>query len=200
MKVTAIKQQARRTDRYSIFVDDKYSFSLSEKALLESKLAGGQELTKGQVREFKKVSVDDKLYNNALRYVALRPRSRWEIESYLQRKDASPALQDTILSKLSIAGFIDDEKFAKAFVADRQLLRPTSKRKLILELRRKRIGDEIIQEAIRKVEPTDELTALEEVVERKRRQVKYQDDIKLMQYLARQGFNYDDIKVVIQRH
>jgi SOS response regulatory protein OraA/RecX len=36
------------------------------------------------------------------------------------------------------------------------------------------------------------------VIERKRRQTKYQDDTKLMQYLARQGFGYDDIKSALQ--
>ena len=193
MKVTAIKQQVKRPGRYSIFVDDKYGFSLSESALLEHKLASGQELTPKQVSEFKKLSGEDKLYNQALRYAMLRLRSRWEIEFYLERKKASPALTTSILNKLSIIGLIDDEKFAQAFVNDRRLLRPTSRRKMMLELRKKRVPDKIIQEAIGN-ENGDELTALQVIVEQKRRQTKYQDDQKLMQYLARQGFSYGDIK------
>lgn len=197
MKITSIKQQVRRVDRYSIFVEGKYAFSLSEAALLESKLVTGQELSKEQVGEFKKISADDKLYNQTLRYVALRPRTKWEIEFYLERKKASPALIELILNKLSDIGLIDDEKFARAFVNDRRLLRPTSKRKMIAELRKKRVGDEIIQKAIT-AEGDEELLALKAVIERKRRQTKYQDDQKLMQYLARQGFGYDDIKAAIQ--
>jgi regulatory protein len=197
MKITSIKQQAKRTDRCSIFVDGKYAFSLSETALLESKLARGQELTKGEVGEYKKLSNDDKLYNRTLRYVALRPRSRWEIEVYLERKQASPALIERILNKLSIIGLIDDFKLAGAFVNDRRLLRPTSRRKLTAELRKKRIAEEIIQKALGE-EPTDEQTALRAVIKTKRRQAKYQDDLKLMQYLARQGFNYGDIKAALE--
>src|SRR4051794_18630891 len=102
MKITSIKQQAKRTDRYSVFVEGKYAFSLSESALLDSKLASGQELTKEQVGEYKKLSADDKLYNRALRYVAMRPRTKWEIEQYLERKKASLALIEQILNKLSI--------------------------------------------------------------------------------------------------
>src|SRR4051812_30584175 len=90
MKISSIKQQVKRADRYSIFVDGKYAFSLSESALLESKIASGQELSKEQVAEFKKLSADDKLYNRTLRYVAMRPRSRWEVEQYLWRKETSP--------------------------------------------------------------------------------------------------------------
>jgi regulatory protein len=199
MKITSIKQQVRRGDRYSIFVEGKYSFSLSESALLESKLASGQELSKEQVKEFKQISNDDKLYNQALRYVAMRPRSHWEIEFYLNvKKKASPALTELILNKLSDIGLIDDLKLARAFVSDRRLLRPTSRRKLIMELRKKRIADEIIEEAVGS-DSGDEHNALRDIIERKRKQTKYQDDLKLMQYLARQGFSYDDIKSELNR-
>jgi SOS response regulatory protein OraA/RecX len=40
----------------------------------------------------------------------------------------------------------------------------------------------------------DEQSAIKTIIEQKRRQARYQDDLKLMQYLARQGFNYGDIK------
>lgn len=193
MKITSIKQQAKRRDRYSIYVDDKYTFSLSEAALLESGLASGQELTKEQVGEYKRKSADDKLYSQALRYVAMRPRSTWEIELYLQRKQASPPLIEQILNKLSLIGMVDDEKLARAFVHDRQLLRPTSRRKMILELRKKNVADEIIERVL-EADATAEQAALQAVIERKRRQTKYQDNEKLMQYLARQGFSYSDIK------
>lgn len=193
MKITSIKQQAKRRDRYSIYVDDKYTFSLSEAALLESGLASGQELTKEQVGEYKRKSADDKLYSQALRYVAMRPRSTWEIELYLQRKQASPPLIEQILNKLSLIGMVDDEKLARAFVHDRQLLRPTSRRKMILELRKKHVADEIIERVL-EADATAEQAALQAVIERKRRQTKYQDNEKLMQYLARQGFSYSDIK------
>lgn len=198
MKITSIKQQVKKTDRYSVFVDEKYAFSLSESALLESKLASGDELSAEQVKEYKKLSEDDKLYNKALRYIALRPRSKWEIEFYLQRKKASSPLVEAILNKLSIIGMIDDTKFAKAFVSDRRLLKPASRRKLTLELRKKHIADDIIEQAVGS-EHEDEQTALREVIERKHRQTKYQDDLKLMQYLARQGFNYQDIKTALKK-
>jgi regulatory protein len=198
MKITSIKQQVKQKDRYSVFVDEKYAFSLSETALLESKLASGDELSAGQVKEYKKLSEDDKLYNQSLRYIALRLRSKWEIEFYLQRKKAAPPLIESILNKLSIIGLVDDEKFAKAFVNDRRLLRPASRRKLVNELRKKHVPPEIIEQAVG-AENEDELAALKDVIERKRRQAKYQDSQKLMQYLARQGFSYGDIKTALEK-
>jgi len=198
MKITKITQQVKRSDRYSVYVDEAYSFSLSEAALLESGIASGQELTKEQIEEYKKLSADDKLYNNALRYVAMRRRSRWEMQFYLERKGASPPLVEIILNKLSHIHLLDDEALAQSFVADRQLLRPTSRRKIMLELKKKRVPEEIISRVLGETFAGDG-AALREVIERKRRQTKYQDDQKLMQYLARQGFNYDDIKTALHQ-
>lgn len=193
MKITSIKQQVKHNNRYSVFVEGEYAFSLSESALIESKITSGQELSQKDIEEYKQLSDDNKLYDRALRYISLRPRTTWEIETYLKRKDASPSLVETILNKLSIVGLIDDKKYAQAFVHDRRLLRPSSRRKLINDLRKKHIPSTVIEEAVG-TESVDESNALRHIIDRKRQQVKYQDDLKLMQYLARQGFNYGDIK------
>lgn len=191
MKVTAIKQQIKQKDRYSIFVDGKYAFSLSESALLDTRLNNGQELSEQELRGLKQQSADDKVFGLALRYVAIRQRSEWEIRSYLDRKKVSPALADVILNKLSELRFVDDRKFAEAWVNNRRLLRPTSKRKLQQELRAKRVSNEVIEQVLSEDE-ADERDVLRELIAKKR--ARYPDNLKLMQYLARQGFGYDDIK------
>jgi regulatory protein len=198
MKITSIKQQVKLKERYSVYVDGAYAFSLSDTLLLESKIASGQELTPAQIDDYRRLSAEDKLYNFALRYVAMRRRSKWEMEQYLQRKEAPPALAEIILNKLSVLGFIDDLAFAQAWVENRHLLRPTSKRKLQQELRAKCVPDDVIQSVLRDDETTDS-DGLAALIQRKRRQTKYQDDTKLMQYLARQGFGYQDIKSALER-
>lgn len=196
MKVTAIRQQERRNDRYSIYVDNKYGFSLGEVALLEAKLATGQELTSDQMKAYRQLSAEDKIYSNALRFAAMRRRSRWEMETYLKRKEAAPALAEQIVNKLSDLGFVNDLAFAQAWVENRHLLRPTSKRKLQQELRAKHVANNIIEQVLREDLASDR-QELQTLITRKRRQTKYQDDTKLMQYLARQGFGYEDIKAAL---
>lgn len=196
MKITAIKQQVKRQGRYSVFIEGKYAFSLGESALLDSKLSIGQELTEAQVREFKQTSIDDKVYNNALAYAVLRPRSVWEMEQYLRRKKCSPALEQKILNKLSNIGLLDDESFARSWVANRRLLKPISARRLQQELRAKRVSESIARKVLDEDE-TDEQAVLAELIARKRKQTRYQDNQKLMQYLAGQGFSYSDIKAAL---
>ncbi len=199
MKITRIAQQEKQRERYSVFVDGAYVFSLSEAALLESGLASGVELSAADLKRWKQESADDKLYSAALRYAAMRLRSAWEMEAYLQRKKASPALASKILNKLSNINLINDEAFARAWAANRRLLRPTSKRKLQQELRAKHVPDEVIDLTLSEQETDGEQTALRELIAKKRNLTKYKaDPLKLMQYLARQGFAYDDIKTALR--
>jgi regulatory protein len=197
MKITSIAQQQKRSERYSIFVDGAYAFSLSEAALLRAQVMRGQELSQQQLGELKALSGSDKLYAMASRYVALRPHTTWEVGQYLKRKQASPTLITQILNKLSNIGLIDDARYAQAYIHDRQLLRPTSRRKIMFELRKKHIAGETIEAALAGNDEAD-ITALDAIIERKRLQSRYTDDLKLMQYLARQGFHYSDIKEALK--
>lgn len=193
MVITSIKQQAKRADRYSIFVDGKYSFSLSEDELVARGLHSGQELSPQEVKGYKKLSEVDKIYNLALNLIARRPRSRKELQDYLKRKKLDEQESNSIIARLENNGLLNDQDFAKRWVENRRELKNASTRKLRLELRAKGISSEIIDEVLEDSH-TAELTALQELISKKRRQTKYQDDLKLMQFLARQGFSYGDIK------
>lgn len=190
--VTAITVQLKDKDRYSIFVDGKYSFSLSQMSLLETNLKLGQEMSQVELKRLKQLSDDDKLYAQALRLVANRPKTKWEVEFYLNRKGASPALTKRILNKLSNIDLVNDSAYAKRYVGNRQDFRPASRRKILSELHKKHVPEEDIKTAMADYGGDDR--ALHHVIEVKRRQTKYQNKQKLMQYLARQGFSYEDIK------
>jgi regulatory protein len=56
LKITTITQQVKQKGRFSIFVDGQYAFSLSEAALLKSKIASGDKLTSAQLKALKKLS------------------------------------------------------------------------------------------------------------------------------------------------
>ena len=194
--ITAIQQQVKRAGRYSVFVDGKYAFSLSADALLHAGLVQGQELSQDELTGWKKASQDDKALNLTLAYVARRMRSEGELRDYFRRKQYAPELVTQLLGRLREQHFVDDEEFAKRWVENRRLLKATSTKKLKLELRQKHIADDIVRRVLAEDE-TDERAVLKELVDRKRKQTRYQDDQKLIAYLARQGFNYDDIKSVL---
>lgn len=196
MQITAIKQQVKRAGRFSIFVDDKYAFSLSENALLEQRIHIGQEINKDELDAFKDASQLDKAYNLTLAYVARRQRSEWELHDYFRRKDIDEDSGEKILERLRNFGYVNDENFARSWVDNRRLLKPMSKRRLRLELKQKHVADEVIVRVLEEDETSDRET-LRQLVDKKRKQTRYQDETKLMQYLVRQGYGYDDVKSVL---
>ncbi len=197
MKITDIKQQVKNPERYSIYVDGKFCFGLSEAGLLASGIRVGNEYTSSELDALKDTARRDKAYNQALGLIARRPRSVWEIETYLRRKEYDKGITEEVLQRLSSAGWLDDHDFARKWVDNRRLLKQTSKRRLQQELRAKRVSDEAIQGALSE-DDTDERVVLADLAKRKYAQTRYQDQTKLMQYLLRQGFNYEDVKVVVQ--
>lgn len=197
MKITDIKQQVKRADRYSIYIDDKYSFSLSEAELLSQPLRIGQEFNKTEFDEVQASAVEDKAYMRSLDLLARRPRSVWEMEQYLKRKGYEHNTVDKILNKLNKRGLLDDKKFAESWVRDRRNLKSISKRRLLQELQQKKISNQIITEVLEQDE-ANEQDVLRTIVEKKRTQSRYQDQQKLIAYLLRQGFNYQDIKEVLK--
>lgn len=195
MKITAIKQQVKQATRYSIFVDGKFAFGLSEAGLVESGLASGQELTADELKKLKKTAGVDKAWGRVLRYVTIRPRSQWEMETYLTRKQVDKATSQSLIRRLQKLNLLSDLEFARAWVSSRRQLKSTSRRRLSLELRQKHVTDAIIDQVLNE-DQTDERQTLRDLIAKKR--ARYPDQQKLMQYLARQGFNYDDIKAALQ--
>jgi regulatory protein len=193
MIITKITVQVKNPSRYSIFIDGKYTLSMSDIALLDLGLKVGQQITAEELKEIEESSVLDKYYQKTLNLISLRPRSSKEIHDYLKRNDCPTPKIEIILNKLTKNKYINDQAFAESWIRNRLLLKPSSLRKLKLELRQKGINNEMIEKAIVDLE-ADDTSTLIKLIDKKRKLTKYRDDNKLTQYLISQGFNYYDVK------
>jgi regulatory protein len=199
MKITAIKQQVKRPDRYSIYLDGNYVFSLGETDVLRTGVHTGMELDSAQIEAFQQTSSVGKLFDRVLNLFSYRQRSEWEVRDYLRRKQADADQVNTIIAKLTKLGYIDDQKFALSWVESRRYGKPISQRKLRAELMAKRIDTAVVDAVLKQdTQSTNEQDILQQLIAKKRR--RYPDQTKFMQYLARQGFRYDDIKQALQQH
>lgn len=198
MKITAIKQQQKRQNRYSIFVDDSYAFSLGEDDLIRFGLHKDQEVTESELERFKQDSLIGKAYDRSIAYIALRPRSKWEVEDYFKRKSYDEAVIAEVMKKLKKLDLIDDERFAHSWVESRLAVKPRSKKQLHVELLKKHIDRDLIEEVLAHIDDGQELKQLIQLVERKSKITRYQHNPqKLIAYLARQGYSYDLIKTAL---
>jgi len=218
LTITKISQQIKQKDRYSIYVNEKYKFSLNEYQLASSGLRLGKTFNSQELNALIGESQFGKAYERALNYVMIRPRSQKEIKAYLDRTFLYPkpkiytdrngrrnmikqevdktqitAMIDRVIERLTLKGYINDTSFAKAWVNSRQLTKKSSKRKMEQELRTKGVAANIISNILDS-ESIDERENLKLLIQKKKRLNKYKDDKKLMQYLMRQGYNYEMVK------
>lgn len=74
------------------------------------------------------------LKSSILRYLGVRPRSKFEIEKYLLKKQASSSQINEILEYLTSHHLIDDQEFAKWFTESKFRRKPVGKTLLKLQL------------------------------------------------------------------
>ena len=118
-------------------------------------------------------------------------RTRKELSDKLAAKGVPDELASRLLDRFTEVGLIDDEAFARAWIASRQPGKGLARRALAQELRRKGIDDEIAREALDEIDPDDELEVARVLVRRKLRSVSILDEVKatrrLVGMLARKG-------------
>lgn len=209
MLVTDIKLQVKNSNRVSIYLDGRYSFSLTVDQLASFNFKKGDDLSLEEVEAYKDESSYGKLKAVALDYLLLRTRSKKEFRDYLFRKTLSTydkkgkkiirytdVQAKRIYEHFLNTKYLDDEFFAKTWVENRNLKKGVSKKKLYQELKQKGIEDHVIEQALG-ASGRDDLDELKKVLAKKAGRYKG-DDNKLIRYLASLGFNYEDIKKAIE--
>ena len=196
--------QTRDKNRVNVSVDGKYRFSLDVFQVGEMGLRVGKDFEESEIQALETESQFGKLYGRALEYCLMRPHSAREMRDYLYRKTrpsrsktgelrpgVAPEIADRVFNRLVEKNYINDKKFAGYWVENRSLAKGISQRKLVAELRSKGIDNLIIEQALSEV-GRDDSQEIQKIIAKKRN--RYPDDQKLMIYLARLGFGYDEIK------
>lgn len=209
MQITAITAQQKDKNRVNVMVDGKYRFSLDIFQYADLGLKVGQEYSDEELTALEQEGVFGKVYVRALEYCLMRPHSAREVKDYLfkktrdtrtktgdVKKGISPEVTARVFDRLTEKGYIDDEKFTRYWVENRSLTKGASRRKLQAELRAKGVESTIIERFLRESDRSDD-DELQKVIAKKR--ARYPDRQKLMQYLARQGFSYDDISAALDK-
>ena len=195
MKVTKISPQQKNADRVSIFVDNEYRFSLFINQLLDEKLKVGTELSDSDIDRFIKLSQEGKLRMRTMEWLMLRPRSTKELRDYLRRKQCDPEQITQIVTDMQRLGYQNNDTFAVWWAAQRRR-QQKSAHYIAQELKTKGISGETISTALAQTDTNDN-SVLVELIVKKRRITRYQDDKKLIEYLMRQGYRYADINAAI---
>ncbi|MDM8530536.1 RecX family transcriptional regulator [Anaerolineales bacterium HSG25] len=196
--ITALRLQKKNKNRVNVFLDGEYRFALSFNAA--ASLKKGQELTEAEITELTAEGELHKLYEQALRYLGYRARSEGEMRQHLLGKGHAEQTVEETIDRLRGEGYVNDEEFARLWLADREQLRPRGARALRYELRQKGVNDAVIEQVLTDL---DEEHSAWAAIQPKLRQWRALDwrsfQKKGMGFLSRRGFGYDVCRIVCER-
>jgi regulatory protein len=164
-------------------------------------------------REPRPPADDEAAMEIAARFLATRPRTRWEVERRLRRAGADDVVVERALERLTGLGLIDDVAFARWWAEQRDRHAPRGRRMVEAELRQRGVPREVL-EALRGDElatpvldaeglPDSEDARADLALARHLRGRPLPDDPRALQrigmFLVRRGFSPETARAAIRR-
>jgi len=198
--ITRLQAGKKRGKRVNVFLDGKYAFSLQAEVAVKEGLHIGQELPADYVESLLRVDDSQRGLDAATRYLGYRPRSESELRQRLQQRGFTGGVVEVVLAKLREQGLVDDEAFARFWKENRDSFSPRSQWLTRLELRRKGVDDEILNQVVGAIDDGDNAYRAALGKARHLSLADYQVfRRRLGDYLRRRGFNYGTIEHTVAR-
>ena len=123
---------------------------------------------------------------------------QWEMLEKMRRWELPEEEQARVMQRLASERYVDDERYARAFVKDKVRYNKWGRRKVEQALWQKHIDDDIRQRVLDEVDDSEYLAVLKPLLQQKRRSTKAANDYELNQKLVRfavsRGFTFDIIR------
>lgn len=142
------KYELSKKNKYNVYLSNGEVITLDERVITENELLLKKEIDK---KLYDKVNRESRVYeliDISIKYISVRLRSIKEIKDYLKKKENDEELIDITITKLIKLGYLDDDRFAKAFIKDKLNFTSMGDYKIKMELERFGISYEIIENNI----------------------------------------------------
>ena len=121
-----------------------------------------------------------------------------EMRDKMRRWELDETVQNRIIDRLIKERYVDDERYARAFVKDKIRYNKWGRRKVQQGLWQKRIDADIQQRVLNEIDEKEYLDILRPLLKQKRKSIKAESDYELNQKLIRfalgRGFGFDIIR------
>ena len=126
---------------------------------------------------------------------------QWEMLEKMRRWEVPEEAQARVMQRLVSERYVDDERYAQAFVKDKIRYNKWGRRKVDQALWQKHIDEDIRKRVLDEVDDDEYLKVLRPLLKQKRKSTKANSDYELNQKLMRfalgRGFTFDIIRQCI---
>ena len=126
---------------------------------------------------------------------------QWEMLEKMRRWEVPEEAQARVMQRLVKERYVDDERYARAFVKDKIRYNKWGRRKVDQALWQKHIDEDIRKRVLDEVDDEEYLSVLRPLLKQKRKSTKANNDYELNQKLMRfalgRGFTFDIIRQCI---
>lgn len=138
----------------------------------------------------------EEIRDKLAKYCAYQDRCQWEVERKLWEFKLIPEAHDQIMIFLIENKFLNEERFAKAFVRGKFNIKKWGRIKIRMELKKRQIPTKLIELAMREIDEDKYSSVLEELFNKKTIELKSERDsfkkkAKIRNYLLQKGFEAD---------
>ncbi|MDP3580850.1 MAG: regulatory protein RecX [Ignavibacteria bacterium] len=185
--------------------DDGSFQNLDYRIVVDYGLWKGQEIEEKKIELLSHESSFLKARDSAFRFLGLRLHSTSELKLKLQKKKHQQEIIEKVLTYLAEKNYLNDEEFAKQFVAERIKRKKVGIGKLTAELMKKGIKRELIKENLLDIDQEKYLENATEIAQKKLLQIRKKEteerkiSAKLYSFLAGKGYESDLIRKVITK-
>ena len=199
--ITKVEIQKRNKDRVNIFIDDEFGFACNAELVYKYNLLKNKQIDFEYIKEVIDEDNYIKAKNKALRIIEKCIKTEWEIKDKLIKLGYSEDTVERVLEFLREYDFVNDKKYARMFI--KQKITKEGKAKIKLELLRKGVSKEIIENEIDLIGDEEERDSALKLAEKRYRVLRKleTDDTKLYRklfsYLIRRGYEYQEVKNIL---
>ncbi|MCO6462229.1 MAG: RecX family transcriptional regulator [Saprospiraceae bacterium] len=133
----------------------------------------------------------------AKKYCAYQERCHTEVRSRLIEWKVYGDELEEIMAALVEENFLNEERYAKAFVSGKFRINQWGKRKIIQHLRMKNISDYCVRKGLEVIDEDEYLAMINKLVKKRIHEKKHQSAAQLISYLMSRGYEYELIQRVI---
>ncbi len=198
MIVTKVTVQKANKERFNIFLDEQYAFSVDQNIFIQYGLMKGKELDTKDIENILHTDIKRKAYNIAIVFLSYRMRSEKEIRIKLHHKEMPDEIIDDVIKKLKQDNYVNDEQFADAFIKTN--IKTTAKGPTVLkrELREKGVHLSHIEKAMEQYTLDEQIEKAQKIMGKSSKKTvsAKQNSSAMEQLLYRKGFESQVIQAI----